>query len=98
MTSTKNKLLPLVLAFVVTMLSLASPAPADAATIECGVSCEPTEMMLDVESDDQRRPGDLTSDDGPRVESVSPYTEYCLKKYPFDPEKAYECSMGWVVD
>jgi len=147
-----KKLLPLVIAFVVTVLSLAVAAPASAATIDCDVPlavdceishpdgiqqvtivaelgnlfdetyddcpqtvpvsfdaitpnfeivvvpCKPMGIKADDERDHDRRPGDLKGDDGERVEAVSPYTEYCLKKYPFDPEKAYECSLGWIVD
>lgn len=148
-----KKLLPLMAAFALTLVSFAVASPASATTINCdvpnGVDCEvshpdgiervyvdagignlfdktylscprsatisfdavtpdfdivviPCEPMGLAPADDGRNrsfgPGQLTFHSRDVVKAIDSYTEYCLKKYPFEPEKAAECSLGWIVD
>lgn len=151
--SPTKKLMPLMAAFVLTLVSFAAASPASATTIDCdvpnGVDCEishpdgieriyvdaglgnlfdktyrscprsatisfdaitpnfdiiviPCEPMGLAPVDDGRdrgfHPGQLTFHGQGLVMAIDSYTEYCLKKYPFEPEKAGQCSLGWVVD
>lgn len=151
--SPTKKLMPLIAALLLTIVSLAIASPASATTIDCdvpnGVDCEvshpdgieriyvdaglgnlfdktyrscPRSATISFDAitpdfdivvvpckpmgfapgsgDDDRgsRPGELTFHGQDVVKAIDSYTEYCIKKYPFDPNKAAECSLGWVVD